>query len=154
MKPNVSRQVDAFIEALPQPQQALAERLRELLFETVPQVEERYSFKLPFYHHFGMFCYLHFDKAGLHLCFCRGKDLVDAFPQLEQKGRAAIASVTVHSAADISRLELRQLLASAADWNKEAAALKMPMISRKKPKDNHQEARKKTGRRKPAAGNL
>jgi uncharacterized protein len=126
-----SQNVDAFIEALPQPQQAVAERLRELLFETVPDIEERFSFRLPFYHYYGMFCYLHLDKTGLHLCFCRGKDLVDAFPQLEQKARATIASVTVSTTADISRLEIPQLIAAAADWNKEASLQKIPVVQRR-----------------------
>jgi uncharacterized protein len=131
MNTAASRSVDAFIEALPQPQRAVAERLRELLFETVPDIEERFSFKLPFYHYYGTFCYLHVDKTGLHLCFCRSKDLVDAFPQLEQKARATIASVTVHTTADILRLEIPQLIAAAAEWNKEAAVQKIPMVQRK-----------------------
>lgn len=127
-----SRQVDAYLESLPQPQQAIAEKLRELLFESVPGIEERFSFKLPFYHFHGMFCYLHHDKHGLHLCICRGKDLVVAFPQLEQKGRASIASVTLTAMRDIYQLEIPQLITAAADWNKEAALKKIPIIQKKK----------------------
>jgi len=126
-----SRNVDAFIESIPQPQKAIAEKLRELLFEFVPGIEERFSFKLPFYHFHGMFCYLHHDKAGLHLCFCRGKDLVMVFPQLDQKTRASIASVTLHTMQDIHRLEIPQLITAAAEWNKEAALQKIPMVQRK-----------------------
>ena len=127
-----SRQVDAYLESLPQTQQAIAEKLREALFELVPGIEERFSFKLPFYHYHGMFCYLHHDKGGLHLCFCRGKDLVMVFPQLDQKARASIASVTLHTMRDIERLEIFQLITAAAEWNKEAALQKIPMIQKKK----------------------
>lgn len=129
---SASRQVDTYLESLPQPHQAVAEKLRELLFELVPDIEERYSFKLPFYHYYGMFCYLHYDKQGLHLCFCRGKDLVMAFSQLDQKNRASIASVTLSAMRDIHQLEISQLITAAAEWNKEAAAQKIPMLQKKK----------------------
>lgn len=146
MKPYSSNRVDDFIEALPDAEQTMADRIRETLFENVPAIEERFSFRLPFYHYYGMFCYLHFDKGGLHLCFCRGKDLIAAFPQLEQKARAAIASVTLRQMSDFVRLEVVTLIVAAAEWNKEAAALKIPMISRKVSKDKKAErsAKKKT----------
>lgn len=131
-KPAVSRLVDAYIESLAQPQQAFAQKLRELLFEIVPGIEERFSFKLPFYHYYGMFCYLHADKQGLHFCICRGKDLVMAFPQLEQKNRASIASVTVREWSDFSRLEIKTLISAAAEWNKEASLQKIPILQKKK----------------------
>ena len=127
-----SRQVDAYIESLPQPQQAFAQKLRETLFELLPSIEERFSFKLPFYHYYGMFCYLHADKNGLHFCFCRGKDFVMAFPQLEQKNRASIASVTVRQWSDFTRLEITSLISAAAEWNKEASLQKIPMVQKKK----------------------
>lgn len=127
-----SRKVDAYIESLPQPQQSFAQKLRELLFASVPGIEERFSFKLPFYHYYGMFCYLHADKQSLHFCICRGKDLVMAFPQLEQKNRASIASVTVHQWSDFQRLEITTLIAAAAEWNKEASLQKIPILQKKK----------------------
>ncbi|HYO21940.1 MAG TPA: DUF1801 domain-containing protein [Flavisolibacter sp.] len=127
-----SRNIDAYLESLSQPQQAMAQRLREMLFELVPSIEERFSFKLPFYHYYGMFCYLHADKHGLHFCICRGKDLAMAFPQLQQKNRASIASVTLHEWSDFSRLEIATLIAAAAEWNKEASLQKIPILQKKK----------------------
>jgi hypothetical protein len=130
--PAASQQVDAYLDSLPQPHQAIAGKLRELLFDLVPGIEERFSFKVPFYHYHGMFCYLHYSKTALHLCFCRGKDLVIAFPQLEQKNRVSIVSVTLHYMHDIYQLEISQLIAAAAEWNKEAALQKLPAIAKKK----------------------
>ncbi|HEX8315464.1 MAG TPA: DUF1801 domain-containing protein [Flavisolibacter sp.] len=127
-----SRHVNAYLESLPQPQQAFAQKLREMLFELVPRVEERFSFKLPFYHYYGMFCYLHADKNGLHFCVCRGKDLLIAFPQLEQKNRASIASIVVNEWSDFSRLEISAMIMAAADWNKEASLQKIPILQKKK----------------------
>jgi len=126
-----TRQVENYIEGLPEAEQRMAEQVRELLFQLVPSIEERFSYRLPFYYYHGMFCYIHFDKTGLHLCFCRGKDLVILFPQLVLKNRASVASVTLQKPADFQSLELTALIAAAADWNKEAAAQKIPIIRKK-----------------------
>lgn len=67
------------------------------------------------------------------MCFCRGKDLITAFPQLEQKNRAAIASLTLTTLRDVHRLEVPQLILAAAEWNKEAKAMGIPMVKKKTP---------------------
>jgi hypothetical protein len=130
MKQSNRSLVDAYIEALPDQQQEVMQYLRTLIWRTVPQVEERFSFKIPFYHYFGMFCYLSKDGNGVSLSFCRGKDLVDAFPQLQQKSRAIIASVTLYTTMDIMRLEIPQLIAAAAQWNEEAKKLGVAMVKK------------------------
>ena len=126
------RQVDAYIESLPQEQMELMKKLRNLILRQVTGVEERFSFGLPFYHFYGMFCYLKPERDGVALSFLRGKDLVVAFPQLEQKDRAIVASVVIRETKDLNRLEIPQMVAAAAEWNKEAKALKMAMVKRKK----------------------
>lgn len=132
MKNNATHLVDDYIEALPQPQQEVAEKLRELLFELVPHIEERFSFKLPFYHYHSMFCYLRAADGAVYICFCRGKDLKEAFPQLEQKERAAICCVKVESLKDFYPKEIATLITTAAEWNKEAARQKIPMVQKRK----------------------
>jgi uncharacterized protein len=127
-----SKKVDNYLEALPEPEQAMALKLRDLLVENVPGIEEKFSFKLPFYHYYGMFCYLHYDRNGLNFCICRGKDLLLAFPQLDQKNRASIASVTIRQWSDFARLEISLLIAEAAAWNKDASMRKIPILQKKK----------------------
>lgn len=131
MKATATHQVDDYIGTLPEPQQSVAGKLREILFETVPGIEEKFSFKLPFYHWYGMFCYLRAADGVVYLCFCRGKDLRDAFPRLEQRERATICCVAVTEMKDVHRLELPQLIATAAEWNKEAKLKKIPMVQKK-----------------------
>lgn len=126
------RQVDEFVEQLPADHAEMAQRIRQLLISEVPYIEERFSFKLPFYHYFGMFCYISRAKDGISLTFCRGKDLVDEFPQLERKDRAVAASVTIRSLKDIDRYRLREVISTAAAWNEEAKRLKIPMVTMKK----------------------
>lgn len=126
-----SHKVNDYIDALTQNEQRLAHTIRKLLFATVPQIEERFSFRLPFYHHYGMFCYIHAGRECINFCVCRGKDLLELFPQLEQKARASIASVTLYQMSDTSKLEVPALITAAAEWNKEAALRKIPILKRK-----------------------
>jgi hypothetical protein len=69
MKLSASRLVDEYIEALPQPQQAIADKVRATLLESIPHLDERFSFKLPFYHYYGMFAYLRAADGVVYLCF-------------------------------------------------------------------------------------
>lgn len=124
------KKVDEYIESLPDERRELAALLRDLIIENVPGIEERLSFEIPFYHYFGMFMYLNNTKEGIDVAFCRGKDLLEAFPQLELKSRAAIATVTVTSRKDITRLGIRELIINAAAWNEEAKKLRIPMIKK------------------------
>jgi len=126
------RAVDDYIENLPDERRELCGILRELVHSLVPDVEERFSFKIPFYHYFGMFMYLNNTKEGLDVAFCRGKDLVELFPQLRTKGRAIVTTVLIRKKADIYSQELKEIILTAAAWNKEAKELKKPMVKARK----------------------
>jgi hypothetical protein len=78
-----------------------------------------------------MFCYLRAADGIVYICICRGKDLKEAFPQLEQKTRAAICCVRIEKLKDIALMEVAVLMAAAAEWNKEAALQKIPMLQKK-----------------------
>ena len=123
-------QVDIYIESQPEPVRQLCETLREMILDLVPDAEERFSFKLPFYHYFGMLVYLQAKPEGVIVTFLRGKDLVMAFPQLEQKNRAIAASVLIRHRQDIHQLQLQEIILAAADWNREAKRRKIPMVKR------------------------
>lgn len=122
------RSVDEYIESLPDERKKICEIARELILTNVPGIEEKLSFKIPFYHYFGMFMYLNNTKEGVDVAFCRGKDLLEEFPQLNIKKRAAIATITIQTKNDIAKLNLRELIVAAAAWNEEAKRLKIPMI--------------------------
>lgn len=126
------KKVDEYIDLLPPEKAVLVEQIRELLFQLVPGIDERLSFKLPFYHYFGMFCYINSNKEGVYLAFCRGKDLLDEFPQLELNGRATIATVTIRDRKDIDRLQIRELISVAAIWNEEAKRQNIRIVAPRK----------------------
>jgi hypothetical protein len=125
------RLVDEYIEQLPEGLQPICKLIRHQVLQLVPAVEEKFSFGIPFYHYFGMFLYLNCTAEGIAVCFCRGKDLLAAFPQLQQKNRAIVASIILKEKKDILRLELNQIIIAAAEWNKEAKKRKIPMVKRK-----------------------
>lgn len=130
----MNRLVNAYIDSLPETKREIAEAIRELILTSVPDVEEKLSFKIPFYHYFGMFCYLNEVDEGIDLGFCRGKDLVFAWPQLDLRGRAMVASIIITTKKDIQTFQLEQLLIAAAHWQAEAKQLKLPMVKAKKKK--------------------
>jgi uncharacterized protein len=128
----MNRLVNDYIESLPDAKREIAEAIRELLFTALPHIEEKFSFKLPFYHYFGMFCYMNAVQDGMELVFCRGKDLVFAWPQLEQKGRVIMAGVTITHKKDIAKYNVEALLIGAAAWNEEAKMLNISPLNKPK----------------------
>jgi hypothetical protein len=56
---------------------------------------------------------------------------LEAFPQLEQKDRAIMCCVRLAQLKDLQTMEVPALIASAAEWNKEAARLKIPLVRKK-----------------------
>ncbi len=103
-----------------------------MILENVPGIKEKLSFKIPFYHYFGMFVYLNNTKEGIDIGFCRGRDLLEAFPQLTIKSRAIVATLCIRNKKDIISLNVREVIVAAADWNEEAKRLKIPMVKKKK----------------------
>ncbi len=128
----MNRLVDEYIESLPDEKREIAELLREMILTLIPHVQEKLSFKIPFYHYHGMFCYLNEVKDGIDLGLCRGKDLVDVLPQLEQGKRVMVASVIVRSKKEIQTKQIEEVILTAANWQEEAKRLKISMINAKK----------------------
>lgn len=125
------KKVDAYIDSLEEEKAVLVKAVRQLMHSLVPDIEEKLSFKIPFYHYFGMFCYINPVPGGIDLGFCRGKDLVEEFPQLQLKDRAMVATLLVQSVKDIDRLKIQEVIAAAAIWNEAAKKQRIPMVKRK-----------------------
>ena len=128
----MNRLVDEYIESLPDEKREIAEQVRELILSVIPNVQEKLSFKIPFYHYHGMFCYINEVKDGIDLGLCRGKDLVDVLPQLEQGKRVMVASVIIRNKKEIRSKQIEEVLLTAANWQEEAKRLKNSMINTKK----------------------
>ena len=128
----MNRLVDEYIESLPNEKREIAEQVREMILSLIPHVQEKLSFKIPFYHYHGMFCYINEVKDGIDLGLCSGKDLIDVLPQLEQGKRVMVASVIIRSKKEIQTKQIEEVLLTAANWQEEAKRLKISMINTKK----------------------
>ena len=72
-----SAQVHRFIQNLKQPQQQIVEVLRDLILASAPEIEERFTHKVPFYYRFGRVLSLNPKKESVQLGFCDGHVLAD-----------------------------------------------------------------------------
>lgn len=115
--------VAAFIEALPPAEQELAYRLRQLILATLPQAEEQFKWKVPFYYAHGPLCYLTPGKGSLILGFYRGAAMADEARLFTAKDRKQIRHYEMHPHRPIPWDDLRTYLIEAWMLN-EAAALK------------------------------
>ncbi|MFZ4057924.1 MAG: DUF1801 domain-containing protein [Ferruginibacter sp.] len=106
--------VDLYIDELDENLQSIVIAVRKCILKTVPEIEERFSYKIPFYHYYGMFCYINPKKSSIDLGFCRGQDLLEAFPELESKNRKIVATVTIRSTKDVQQLNIAAMVSTAA----------------------------------------
>jgi uncharacterized protein len=116
--------VDQYMDGLPDGQKVLVGHLRRLIQAMVPAVQEKLSFKIPFYHYFGMFCYINPVKEGVDLGICYGKRIAAGYAHLEVKGRAIVATVRLYKAIDIETKQVAEILAAAAIDKEKMAAEK------------------------------
>jgi hypothetical protein len=111
--------VDEYIEQLNEENKGVANFIRQRLHALIPSVEERFSFKIPFYHYFGMFCYINKVKGGIELCFCRGRELSEMYELLDLKKRKMIAGITFNGLKDDKLAMVDVLISGAAMLHEE-----------------------------------
>jgi uncharacterized protein len=116
--------VDSYIDGLAEDKKIIVAQLRHIIHALVPAVQEKYSFKIPFYHYFGMFCYINPVKDGVDLGICNGKSFAEEFEHLDVKGRALIATVRLHTLKDIAAKQVEEIIATAAIVKETTAAAK------------------------------
>jgi uncharacterized protein len=106
--------IDSYIDGLTEDKKDIVIHLRNIIHALVPAVQEKYSFHIPFYHYFGMFCYINPAKNGVDLGICYGKTLASDFASLEVKNRAMVATVRLHTLKDIATKQVEDIIAAAA----------------------------------------
>lgn len=62
--------------------------LRNIILDSIPQIDERWSFKLPYYYFEGKpLCYFHVNKSGVaYMGINRSSQLAHLYPELQGKG--------------------------------------------------------------------
>lgn len=87
MQLNKSKEVDQFIEELPEHTQDLTKRLRELVFDTSQNLTEQMKWGMPCYSKTANICYLQTAKNHVNLGFYFGAFLKDKENLLEGTGK-------------------------------------------------------------------
>jgi hypothetical protein len=111
------RTVGEFLDYLPPAELKIVERLRELVFECIPDAKEKLAYNVPFYYRYARIVFIwagsvpwgKTPKEGVELGFCRGHLLSDP-SYLNAGNRKEVYIKTFYSTKDIDADAVRQLL--------------------------------------------
>lgn len=110
--------VDAYFFKQQEPYQSIMLYIRSVILKTLPNVEERYSYNIPFYYYNKKpFCYLNILKGTrfVDVAFLKGIILKDEFPQLKDyNNRKHVRSLQFVSIENIDEPLLVKVIKSAA----------------------------------------
>ncbi len=116
--------VDEYFLNQEEPYQSIMLYVRSVIFNTLPEVEERYSYRIPFYN-IG-------KKPMVYLNILKGKDYVDVafvqgillekeFPVLKnENNRKQVRSIQLKSIEDLNHQNFVELLHAAAEQLKKS----------------------------------
>ncbi|MGB5943648.1 MAG: DUF1801 domain-containing protein [Leeuwenhoekiella sp.] len=96
----------------PEPWRSILIELREIIKQTVPEVQEGYKWSLPFYTLDGrMFCYLNFRKSFVDISFLYGNALTHHTEHLVAgEGRKMVHSLRFFALSEINHEVIQDLL--------------------------------------------
>lgn len=117
MQNRLDPQVDAFIDNLGEPVQDIVKRLRTVVFEAYPEMEEGIKWSKPSYSKEGLVCYMQTAKSHVNFGFYRGADLADRHNLLEGDGKK-MRHVRIRKADEIDEEKLKFLVWDAVDLNR------------------------------------
>jgi hypothetical protein len=111
--------VSNYIASLPQSQTQIMSVLRNMILDVGPHVQEKISYKIPFFYFHGSLCYLSPTFDGIYIGFVRGHQLSNEHRLLEKKDRKFVRSIHFYSLAELEEREeqIRQILNEAAILN-------------------------------------
>ena len=101
-----------------EPYQSIMLYVRSVILKTLPKIEEKYNYKISFYHHNKKpMCYLNVLKGTnyVDVAFVQGIFLQDKFPQLKDyNNRQQVRSLQIIKMEDLDELMFVDLLKEAA----------------------------------------
>ncbi len=102
--------VDAFIDQLEEQHVASIAQCRSLLLSLHPAMEERFSYKCPFYYYLGPFCYIYVSRGELILGLVHGHLYSNEQGILTAHDRKQIRHVVISEWSDALANHLREIL--------------------------------------------
>ena len=111
--------VQGFIASYESPKKEMMTVLRSWIHDLGPHIQEKISYRIPFFYFYGPLCYLSPRREGIELAFTKGHHLEDESGLLKAEGRKQVRSRVFFSVAELEEYEdtLRQLLNQAAILN-------------------------------------
>ncbi|TXG38767.1 DUF1801 domain-containing protein [Seonamhaeicola maritimus] len=101
-----------------EPYQSIMLYVRDIIQNTLPEVQEKYNYGIPFYHYKGKpFIYLNILKRTnfVDVAFVKGVLMKDQFPQLKDyNNRKNVRSMQYTSIESINQQELSKIINTAA----------------------------------------
>ena len=101
-----------------EPYQSLMLYVRSVIFRTLPEIEEKFSYRIPFYHcHKKPMLYLNILKGTdyVDISFIQGVILETNFPELKDyKNRKKVRSIQIKDMGDFDEMRFIELLQAAS----------------------------------------
>lgn len=119
------RNIDDFLDYLPEDELAIVERLRTLVLETIPEMKEKLAYNVPFYYRHYRLLYIWPAavpwgglQSGVSLGFCYGSQIDDG-SYLNRADKKQTASKNFKSADEIDTFMLRELIYQSVEIDNE-----------------------------------
>jgi len=108
-----------YIHNHPEPYRSIMLYIRSVILKTLPNVEEKYNYSIPFYHHNNKpMCYLNILKGTnyVDVAFVKGSILHEQFPELKDyNNRKFVRSLQYNSLENIDEFLLISVINAAAE---------------------------------------
>ncbi|WP_298264294.1 DUF1801 domain-containing protein [uncultured Lutibacter sp.] len=112
--------IEQYIFSKKEPYQSIMLYVRSVIFKVLPEVEEKFSYKIPFYNIYNKpMLYLNILKGTnfVDIAFVQGIVLEEKYPELKNYNkRKQVRSLQVSSIEDFDELMFSQLLKDAARY--------------------------------------
>jgi hypothetical protein len=109
-------EVDEFVKKLNEPAFSIVQRLRHLIINVSPEIEESFKYNIPFYTYKGQLCYINPRKHFVDFGFTRGVELKDPSKLLMGDGQE-VRLVRIESEEGIPVKELQDLISQSMVLN-------------------------------------
>lgn len=132
--------VQDLILDLPEPDRAITERLRSIIVNAVPEIKEKLSYGVPFFHRYSNICYIWpgsigwmgNTQQGVEFGFWRGNLLSNEQGLLTMANRKQVANVRFMDVREIDEQTVREVLYEAVFVDEEHHRAKLEKKRSKK----------------------
>lgn len=126
------KNVEEFLEYLPEAERKIVDHLREIVLECIPECREKLAYNVPYYYKNSRICYIwpssvpwgNVKLSGVQFGFCRGHLLQDDIGFLEKGKRKEVFFKTYFSGDDIDEDLLRTFIFEAAEVDEQYPKVK------------------------------